>query len=139
MAKKYPMTWLPARSRPKKSSIPSDFKAHVAIKVKKFVETVLKPKFIQPPPKKPRFNYIIDVVAKWHGSSLYLISTYACPGPTAISPTFEAKFARMEFVGGTKFNLSFMRHSGKWVVLHRFLSWDECLDAIEHDYWFQQG
>jgi hypothetical protein len=139
MAKKKPMTWLPARSRPKKRSIPDDFKAHVAIKVKEFVETVLKPKFIQPPPKKPRFNYIIDVVAKWHGSSLFFVSTYVCPGPTAISPTFEAKFARMEFVGNGKFNLSFMRHTGKWVVLHRFLSLNECLDAIEHDYWFQQG
>jgi hypothetical protein len=139
MAKRNLMTWIGKSSRPKKRSIPADFKAHVAIKVEKFVETVLKPKFIQPPPKKPRFNYIIDVAAKWHGSSLYFVSTYACPGPTAISPSFEAKFARIEFVGGGKFNLSFMRHTGKWIVLHRFLSLDECLEAIENDYWFQQG
>lgn len=137
MAKKHPMTWLPARSRPKKSSISDAFKAQVDAKAKKLVETVLKPKFIQPPPKKPRFNYIIDVAAKWHGSSLYFISTYACPGPTAISPTFEARFARMEFVGSSKFNLSFMRHTGKWVVLFRSLTLDECLDAIENDFWFQ--
>jgi hypothetical protein len=139
MTKKKPMTWLPARSRPKTSSIPDAFKAHVAIKAEKFVETVLKPKLIQPPPKKPRFNYIIDVAAKWHGGSLFFVSTYACPGPTAISPTFEAKFARMEFIGSCKFNLSFMRHTGKWVLLHMYVSLDECLDAIENDYWFQQG
>ena len=137
MAKKKTMTWLPARSRPKKRSIPDDFKAHVAIKAKKFVGTVLKPKFIQPPPKKPRFNYIIDVTAKWHGSSLFFVSTYACPGPTAISPTFEDKFARMEFIGGSKFRLSFMRHTGKWIVLYRCVSLKECLDAIENDFWFQ--
>jgi len=93
--------------------------------------------FIQPPPKKPRFNYIIDVAAKWHGSSLHFVSTYACPGPTAISPTFEAKFARMEFVGNSKFRLSFMRHTGKWVVLYERLALDECLDAIQNDPWFQ--
>ncbi len=85
----------------------------------------------------PRFNYIIDVAAKWHGSSLFFISTYGCPGPTAISPTFEAKFARMEFAGGRQFSLSFMRHTGKWVVLYDRLSLDECLGAIKDDPWFQ--
>ena len=135
--KKEKLTWLPRPSRPKKSSIPAALKAQVDAKAKKLVQSVLKPKFIQPPPKKPRFNYIIDVTAKWHGGSLYFISTYACPGPTAISPTFEAKFARMEFVGGSKFNLSFMRHTGKWVVLFRSLSLNECLDAIENNFWFQ--
>jgi hypothetical protein len=137
MVKKKTMTWMGRSARPKKSSVPDDFKAHVAIKAKEFVETVLKPKFIQPPPKKPRFNYIIDVGAKWHGSSLFFFSTFACPYPRAISPTFEARFARMEFVGSSKFNLSFMRHTGKWVVLYRFLSLDECLHSIENDFWFQ--
>lgn len=136
MAKKG-MTWLPARTRPKKSTISDELKAQVDAKAKKLVETVLKPKFIQPPPKKPRFNYVIDVTAKWHGSTLYFISTYACPGPTAISPTFEAKLARMELVGRSTFNLSFMRHTGKWIVLFRCVSLDECLDAIENDPWFQ--
>ena len=123
-------------TRPKKSGIPESLKSQVNAKAKQLVETVLKPKFIQPRSKKPRFNYIIDVAAKWHGSSLYFVSTYACPGPTALSPTFEAKFARMEFVGSGKFSLSFMRHNGKWVVLYDRLSLDECLDAIEDDPWF---
>jgi hypothetical protein len=137
MAKKRPMTWTVRPSKPKKPSIPESLKALVAVRAKKLVETVLKPKFIQPPPKKPRLNYIIDVDVKSHGSCLYFVSTYACPGPTAISPTFEAKFARVEFVGKNKFNLSFMRHTGKWVVLYESLSLDECLDAIENDFWFQ--
>jgi hypothetical protein len=124
-------------TRPKKSGIPESLKSQVNAKAKQLVETVLKPKFIQPRSKKPRFNYIIDVAAKWHGSSLYFVSTYACPGPTALSPTFEAKFARMEFVGSGKFSLSFMRHNGKWVVLYDRLSLDECLAAIEDDPWFQ--
>lgn len=137
MPKKNPMTWLPARPRAKKPAIPESLKATVNARAIEFVETILKPRFIQPPPREPRFNYIIDVVAKFHGSSLFFASTYACPSPTAISPTFEAKFARMEFVGGSKFNLSFMRHNGKWIVLHRSLSLDECLDAIRDDPWFQ--
>ena len=139
MAKKKSLTWLPRPSKPTKASIPETLKAQVDTKAKELVETVLKPKFIQPPPKKPRFNYVIDVAAKWHGSSLYFVSTYACPGPTAISPTFESKFARMEFVGGSKFSLSFMRHTGKWVQLFDGLTVDECVTAIRDDYWFQLG
>lgn len=137
MAKKQPLTWMVRPTRPKKPAISESLKAQVDAKAKELVETVLKPRFVQPPPKKPRFNYIIDVTAKWHRSSLYFISTYACPGPNALSPTFEAKFARMEFVGGSKFSLSFMRHTGKWVVLYERLSLDECLDAIKDDPWFQ--
>jgi hypothetical protein len=137
MPKNQPLTWMVNPLRSKKPSIPETLKVQVDAKAKKFVETVLKPKFIQPPPKKPRFNYIIDMAAKWHGSSLYFISTYACPGPTAISLTFEAKFARMEFVGDSSFSLSFMRHTGKWVVLFDRLSLDECLEAITDDPWFQ--
>jgi hypothetical protein len=137
MPRKKPMTWMVRHTKPKKSSIPESLKALVDAKAKELVETVLQPKFIQLPPKNPRFNYIIDVAAKWHGSSLYFVFTYACPGPTAISPTFEAKFARVEFVGNDKFNLSFMRHTGKWVVLYEHLALDECLDAVRDDPWFQ--
>jgi hypothetical protein len=137
MAKKQPLTWMIRPTRPKKPTIPESLKAQADAEAKEFVETVLKPKFIERPPKKPRFNYIIDVAAKWHGSSLFFVSTYACPGPTSLSPTFEAKFARMEFVSNGKFSLSFMRHTGKWVVLYDRLSLDECLEAIKTDYWFQ--
>jgi hypothetical protein len=137
MAKKQPLTWMVRPTRPKKSAIPAALKVQVDAKAKELVEAVLKPKLIKPPPKKPRFNYIIDMAAKWHGSSLYFISTYAWPGPTALSPTFEAKFARMEFVGNSKFSLSFMRHTGKWVVLYDRLFPEECLDAIKDDPWFQ--
>jgi hypothetical protein len=73
MAKRRPVTWMVRPGKPKKPSIPESLKALVAVRAKKLVETVLKPKFIQPPPKKPRLNYIIDVAAKWHGSSLYFV------------------------------------------------------------------
>jgi hypothetical protein len=137
MAKKQPLTWLPKLSRPKKATIPDTLKEQATVQVGKLVETVLKPKFIQRPPKKPRFNYIIDMAAKWHGSSLFIVSTYACPGPNAVSPTFEIKFARMEFLGNAKFSLAFRRHNDKWAVLYERLSLDECLDAIQKDFWFQ--
>jgi hypothetical protein len=123
------MTWLPARPRRSSTAIPPPFKARWK----------RRPRNVKRKPKKPRFNYIIDLGIKWHRSSLYFIATYACPGPTAISPTFESKFARMEFVGNQPFNVSFMRHTGKWVEIYSRQTLDECLETVRDDYWFQLG
>jgi hypothetical protein len=136
MARKQPKTWGYSPPKPPKVAAPDDLKAEVERKAGELVETVLKPKHIKRPPKNPRFNYLIGLSTKWHGPYFYFTSTYACPGPNALSPTFEAKFARLEHVGGRRFNLSFMRHTGKWVELFTALKLDECLKSIQEDPWF---
>jgi hypothetical protein len=136
--KKLPKTWmLPTTSKPAKSPVPERIKVDLDAKASKLVETVLKPKYVKPPPKEERFNYIMDVWIKWLGGTLYFGTTYACPGPNAISPSFESRFARMEHLGGGRFTLSYMRHNDKWFRLHPSLTVDECLDAIENDWLFQ--
>jgi hypothetical protein len=136
--KKVAKTWmLPSPSqRTAKAALPDKIKADVDAKATTLVEK-LRPKYVQPPPKKPRFNYIIDVWTKWLGSTLYFGTTYACPFPNAISPSFELKFARMEHLGGGRFALSYMRHTEKWFKLFPSLTADECLEAIENDCHFQ--
>ena len=42
-----------------------------------------------------RFNHVTDITLKWHGSTLFLVAVYACPGPNAISPSFEDRFANV--------------------------------------------
>jgi hypothetical protein len=100
------------------------------------IENVLKPEHVQPPPKGRQLNYLLDITTKWLGSKCYFISVYRSPGPHAISPTFETKFAKMEYVGNAKFALFFMRHTGEWVELYDALSVDECLKSIQDDPWF---
>jgi len=100
------------------------------------IETVLKPKHVQPPPKGHQLNYITDITTKWLGSKCFFVSIYACSGPNAISPTFDSKFARMEYVGDGRFALPFMRHTGQWVELYEASSVDECMTAIRDDPWF---
>lgn len=79
----------------------------------------------------------MDITTKWLGSKCYFVSVYRSPGPHAISPSFETKFARMEYVSDAKFKLSFMRHTGTWVELYDRLTVDECMKAIRDDPWFQ--
>jgi hypothetical protein len=83
-------------------------KIEVEEKVRQFVETVLKPKYIAPPPHEGDSNYLVDIYTKWYRSYLYLCAKYACPGPNALAPFFESKFARLEFIGGSsRFNSSY--------------------------------
>jgi hypothetical protein len=42
----------------------------------------------------------------------------------------------MKHVGGGRFNLSFMRHTGQWVELFTGQTVDECLKSIQEDPWF---
>lgn len=119
-----------------KSAVPDSIKVELITKATDLIENVLKPKHVLPPQPDERFNYITDIGAKWYRNYFYFIATYACPGPSALSPTFESKFARMEYIGNGKFALHFLRHTGEWVGIFDALSVDESLKAIQDDAWF---
>ena len=122
-------TWAPAK---KKSGIKvSDaLKNETNAKADSLINNVLKPKYIKPPPEDNDFNYIVDIFSKWHGGYFYLYSKYNCPSPNAMAPSFNSNFARLEYIGGDKFNLAYMRHTGKWFEISFDLSLEECLDEI---------
>ncbi len=138
MAKKKPKqwAWLPA-SRTSHPAVDATFKAQTETKVRKFIEEVLKPQFVKPPPEDSDFNYVTDITLKWQGTSLFLVKIYACPGPNAIEPSFEDRFARMRHASGDRFDLAFMRHTGQWVELYQGKTIEECLASIRDDPWFQ--
>ena len=135
MAKKQKV-WMYSPPKQPKPKIPDTLKAEVTTRANELIDTVLKPMHINPPPENPRFNYIVDIYGKWYHSYFYFCSKYCVPGPDAIVPDFEAKFARMEYAGNNRFHLSFMRHNGEWVQLYSGLTVDECLAAIKDEDFF---
>jgi hypothetical protein len=125
----------PARKVP---SVPAALKTEVETKARELIEKVLKPRYIRPPEKDDPSNYITEIGAKWYRNYFYFFTTYACPDPNALSPTFEWKFARLEPLGDGKFALYAMRYTEKeWVGVLDALSVDECMKAIKDDPWFQ--
>ena len=124
------------RPAKKRLSVTASLKAEVETKAKDLIDNVLKPEHVLPPPVEAQFNYITDLGAKWHWNYFYFFSVYACPGPNALSATFESKFARMEPHDDGKFALYFMRHTDEWVGIFDALSVDEYMKAIESDPWF---
>jgi hypothetical protein len=123
-------------SKSARPAVPDAVKMDVVAKANELIETVLKPKHIQSPPDNPQFNYIVDLYGKWYHRSFYFCATYCVPGPHAIVPSFEAKFARLEYAGLNRFHLSFLRHTGAWVELYRNLSLDDCLTTIQDEPFF---
>ena len=118
------------------AKVPEHVKVELEQKANTLVETALKPTHVKPPPEDARFNYIVDIYTKWYRNYFYFCAKYHVPGPNAIEPFFEAKFARMEYTGNDRFALSFMRYTEQWVELYRDLSMDECLSAIRDEPFF---
>ena len=122
----------PARAfRQSKARIPSDIEHEVQHKAQDLIESTLKPRYIQQPDPKVQFNYLVDIYSKWRGPFFYFCSTYCCPGPKAFSPSFESKFARLQYVGHRQFNLAYFRHTGQWWEIAQLLSIEECFSWIE--------
>ncbi|MDY6868515.1 MAG: hypothetical protein SVT56_11570 [Chloroflexota bacterium] len=101
---------------PKKQATkaPDSLKQTVKAKADEIVQTVLIPQYVKPPPEEPRLNYLVNIYTKWYRHYFYFCSTYHSPGPHAISPSFDDKFARLEYVASDSFNLAYMRYTGKW-------------------------
>ena len=118
------------------ATVSDALKREVEPKASDLIANFLKPQHVRPPQEDDHFNYITDIGAKWNRHYFYFFSTYACPAPNALSPTFEEKFARLEYIGDAKFCLCFMRHTGEWVGIHDALSVDEAMTAIQDDPWF---
>jgi hypothetical protein len=120
-----------AAFRQSKAQVPTEIKREVQHRAQDLIDSILKPRYIHPPDKKAQFNYLVDLHAQWRGPFFYFCSTYCCPGPKALSPSFESGFARLQYAGRRQFNLAYFRHTGRWWEIAQLLSLEECLSEIE--------
>lgn len=118
----------PAKSA--KPKVADDFKQRVQQKFDELIETDFKPNYIKPPPDHD-FNYLVDIFGKWYRNYFYICGTYNCPSPRAIAPSFEAKFCRFEYIGGDRFNVAYMRHTGQFWEIMQDLALEECLQEAK--------
>jgi hypothetical protein len=129
MVTKQKKRWGYSPPKPTKPPISDVLKSEVETKAEQFVQK-LKFAHIQPPPLNPQFNFLIDIWTKWYRGYFYFCGTYASPFKNALSPTFEVRFARMEYCGNRKFNLAYMRHTDQWLEVFTDIPLDEALETI---------
>jgi hypothetical protein len=126
-------TWRASSAKDKKPQIPESIKLSLEAHADELIEKVLKLEHIKPPPADNDFNYLVDIYSKWYRNYFYFCSKYNSPSQNAISPSFEAKFARMEYMGDEKFNLSYMRHTKQWLEIYQDLSIFESIELISEE------
>ena len=129
-------TWANHPPRPIKPRAPDSVKRDVEAKARELIESFFKPAHVHPPPTDSSWNYVVDIYSRWYRNYFYFCSKYASPGPNAISPFFETKFARMEYMPTGRFNLAYYRYTGQWLEVFTDLSLEECLEMIEKGPWF---
>ena len=118
--------------------MPEALKREVETKANALVESVLKPKHVQPPPEDPQFNYIEDIATKWVRSYFYFYAHYiARPAPMRMVPSFEAQVRPPDIPRRRALQPGSQRHTGEWMEIFPDLTLDECLAAVRDDPWFQ--
>jgi hypothetical protein len=134
MIKKKPKRiWQLVPEKKPKPKVPDTTKLLLTEEANKLIETVIKPRYIQPPPTDNDLNYLVDVYSKWYQNYFYLISRYNCPSPKALASSFELKYIRIEYVDENKYNLAYMRHTGQWYEIRQECPMLECLNmAIDY-------
>ncbi|NLW91412.1 MAG: hypothetical protein GXY34_07415 [Syntrophomonadaceae bacterium] len=128
--------WMLVPPKRTKYQVPEEIKKQVGEKAENLIQTILKPEHIKPPPEDEKFNYIVDIYTKWYRSYFYFCSRYRCPGPNRISEFFESRFARLEYAGNERFNLSYMRYTGQWIELLTGIALDDCLEIRTNPLYF---
>ena len=116
---------------PPKQKVDKSTKEEIKKKCDKFIESVLKPRFISNEQSALDEPYATDIYSKWWQNFIYFHAKNKDTRPQAIKSTYDWKLARIEYVEENKYNLAYFRHTGKWWVIFYEISLEECFEAIE--------
>lgn len=94
-----------------------------------FIRDVLKPRFL-PQIRPTEWNYGVDIHGAWAAGRYRFIQRYRSGMEHNRGEEFDAPFAR---IGPNRFDIYWMRHTGKWWRLHTGVTLVEALRILETD------
>jgi hypothetical protein len=137
MGSRKPLRVWTRSGRTSRPPVPDAVKERVQREGDALVAEVLRPRAVKPPPENPEWNYVSDVFTRWYHSWFYFCATFTSPSPRALSPTFEVRFARLEYADDDRFHVAYMRHTGEWNVIFRDITLPRALAAIRDEPYFR--
>ena len=113
----------------------SPIKEALTQEVESLIERKFKPGLARSAESAQRhgFNYVVEIYTEWRGRFFYICSKYCNPRPHAAEGYFQVRNTRMEHIGGGRFALSYMRHTGRWCEVYHGLTMSECLETVESE------
>ena len=97
-----------------------------------FIREVLKPRFL-PQISPTKWNYMIDIHGAWAAGRYRFIRRYRSGMDHCLGEEFDAPFARIDRMGPGRFDIYWMRHTGKWWRVHVGVTLAEALRILETD------
>ena len=97
-----------------------------------FIRDVLKPRSL-PEIRPTEWNYVIDIHGAWAAGRFRFMQRYRSGMDHNRGEEFEAPFARIDRMGRDRFDIYWMRHTGKWWRLHTGVTLAEALRILDTD------
>ena len=97
-----------------------------------FIRDILKPRFL-PEIRPTEWNYVIDIHGEWMARRYRFMQRYRSGMEHNRGEEFDAPFARIDRMGRDRFDIYWMRHTGKWWRLHSGVTLVEALRILETD------
>ena len=111
-------------------------KAAIAARCDRFIEETLRPRFL-PEVRPTVFNYPVDISGRWRGNKYSFITRFRSGFPENSGEEFDAAFTRLdhleEHIAENRFDVMWMRHTGRWFRLYEAVTLDEALRLILED------
>ncbi len=121
-----------------KSLTPKE-RVDIAARCERVIAETLKPKFL-PEIRPTEFNYPVDIFGKWRANTYIFIVRYRSGFADTAGDKFNAPFARLDHLDDCfeeiRFDVMWMRHTGRWWLLHHSVSLEEALRHIATDGFF---
>ena len=122
--------WVPRASQ--RAPVSDAEKQRIVAACERFIHDVLKPQFL-PQIKPNKWNYPIDIHGVWAGGRYRFVQRYRSGMEHNRGEEFDAPFARIDRMGLDRFDIYWMRHTGKWWRLYRDVTLAEALQILERD------
>ena len=123
--------WMKVVERPRPAKPMDAEKATIIRACEAFIHDVLKPRFL-PEIRPNEFNYVVDTIGEWRAGRYRFMQRYRSDAPNRIKNEFDAPFAARRH-GPDRFDIFWMRHTGKWYPVHHGVTLDEALGLLISD------
>ncbi len=96
------------------------------------IADVLKPRFMRQI-RPTEWNYVIDIHGTWAAGRYRFMQRFRSGMEHNRGEEFDAPFARIDRMAPDRFDIYWMRHTGKWWRLHVDVTLAEALKILETD------
>jgi hypothetical protein len=122
--------WMP--QAPRRAAVGEAEKQRIVAACDAFIRDVLKPRFL-PQINPTKSSYPVDIHGVWAGGRYRFVQRYRSGHENSRGEEFDAPFARLDRIGNDRFDIYWMRHTGKWWRLYTGVTLVEALRILEAD------